>query len=76
VSVALLEARDDVGDGTSKANTAILHARRQPGTLESAGQPRLSPALRIRHPHRHPDQAHRAPSRSPGTKNNSTPCRR
>ncbi|MEK8173909.1 FAD-dependent oxidoreductase [Streptomyces sp. M19] len=25
LSVALVEARDDVGDGTSKANTAILH---------------------------------------------------
>ncbi|MFJ4633866.1 NAD(P)/FAD-dependent oxidoreductase [Streptomyces sp. NPDC088847] len=37
VSVALLEARDDVGDGTSKANTAILHTGfdARPGTLES-----------------------------------------
>ncbi|MFJ4621556.1 NAD(P)/FAD-dependent oxidoreductase [Streptomyces sp. NPDC088812] len=37
VSVALLEARDDVGDGTSKANTAILHTGfdAKPGTLES-----------------------------------------
>ncbi|MGI5466750.1 NAD(P)/FAD-dependent oxidoreductase [Streptomyces sp. CA-132043] len=37
VSVALLEARDDVGDGTSKANTAILHTGfdAEPGTLES-----------------------------------------
>ncbi|KLI09871.1 ferredoxin [Mycolicibacterium conceptionense] len=36
--VALLEARDDVGDGTSKANTAILHTGfdAKPGTLESA----------------------------------------
>jgi glycerol-3-phosphate dehydrogenase len=36
-SVALLEARDDVGDGTSKANTAILHSGfdAKPGTLES-----------------------------------------
>ena len=36
-SVALLEARDDVGDGTSKANTAILHTGfdATPGTLES-----------------------------------------
>ncbi|HEX2901931.1 MAG TPA: NAD(P)/FAD-dependent oxidoreductase [Jatrophihabitans sp.] len=35
--VALLEARDDVGDGTSKANTAILHTGfdATPGTLES-----------------------------------------
>ncbi|MFF3499531.1 NAD(P)/FAD-dependent oxidoreductase [Streptomyces sp. NPDC003247] len=37
VSVALIEARDDVGDGTSKANTAILHTGFDavPGTLES-----------------------------------------
>lgn len=37
VSVALIEARDDVGDGTSKANTAILHTGfdSKPGTLES-----------------------------------------
>ncbi|MBN3510778.1 NAD(P)/FAD-dependent oxidoreductase [Mycolicibacterium septicum] len=37
LSVALLEARDDVGDGTSKANTAILHTGfdAKPGTLES-----------------------------------------
>jgi len=35
--VGLLEARDDVGDGTSKANTAILHTGfdAKPGTLES-----------------------------------------
>jgi glycerol-3-phosphate dehydrogenase len=38
LTVALLEARDDVGDGTSKANTAILHTGfdAKPGTLESA----------------------------------------
>jgi len=37
VSVILLEARDDVGDGTSKANTALLHTGfdATPGTLES-----------------------------------------
>ena len=36
-TVALLEARGDVGDGTSKANTAILHTGfdATPGTLES-----------------------------------------
>jgi glycerol-3-phosphate dehydrogenase len=35
--VALIEGRDDVGDGTSKANTAILHTGfdAKPGTLES-----------------------------------------
>lgn len=37
ISVAMLEARNDVGDGTSKANTAILHTGfdATPGTLES-----------------------------------------
>lgn len=36
-SVTLLEARADVGDGTSKANTALLHTGfdAKPGTLES-----------------------------------------
>src|SRR3977135_4381064 len=36
-SVALLDARPDVGDMTSKANTAILHTGLDatPGTLES-----------------------------------------
>ncbi|GLX22675.1 FAD-dependent oxidoreductase [Streptomyces lavendulae] len=35
--IALLDASDDVGDGTSKANTAILHTGfdAAPGTLES-----------------------------------------
>lgn len=38
VSVALIEARGDVGDATSKANTAILHTGfdATPGTLEAA----------------------------------------
>lgn len=37
LSVALVEARTDVGDGTSKANTAILHTGfdAAPGTLEA-----------------------------------------
>lgn len=37
LDVALIEARADVGDGTSKANTAILHTGfdATPGTLES-----------------------------------------
>lgn len=37
LSVTLLEARDDVGDGTSKANTALLHTGydANPETLES-----------------------------------------
>ena len=37
LSVTLVEARDDVGDGTSKANTALLHTGydASPGTLES-----------------------------------------
>jgi len=37
LSVLLLEARDDIGDGTSKANTSLLHTGfdATPGTLES-----------------------------------------
>lgn len=37
LTVTLVEARDDVGDGTSKANTALLHTGfdATPGTLES-----------------------------------------
>jgi glycerol-3-phosphate dehydrogenase len=37
LSVTLVEARDDVGDGTSKANTALLHTGfdSTPDTLES-----------------------------------------
>ena len=37
LSVALLEAREDIGEGTSKANTAILHTGfdAKPGTVES-----------------------------------------
>ena len=37
LSVALLDARDDIGDATSKANTAILHTGFDavPGSLES-----------------------------------------
>lgn len=37
LTVALVESRTDVGDGTSKANTAILHTGfdASPGTLES-----------------------------------------
>ncbi len=37
LTLAVVEARDDVGDGTSKANTAILHTGfdATPGTLES-----------------------------------------
>ena len=37
LSVTLIDGRDDVGDGTSKANTALLHTGfdATPGTLES-----------------------------------------
>ncbi|MBB2992381.1 glycerol-3-phosphate dehydrogenase [Mycolicibacterium iranicum] len=37
LSVTLIDARNDVGDGTSKANTALLHTGfdATPGTLES-----------------------------------------
>ena len=66
LSVALLDARSDVGDGTSKANTAILHTGydAKPGTLESAmvsrGYHLLSEYVEA---DRHPDRAHR---RHPG----------
>ena len=42
LSVGLIEAKGDVGDGTSKANTAILHTGfdASPGTLESRLVPR------------------------------------
>jgi glycerol-3-phosphate dehydrogenase len=42
ISVVLLESKDDVGDGTSKANTAILHTGfdTHPGTVESRLVPR------------------------------------
>ena len=50
-SVALVEARGDVGDGTSKANTAILHTGfdASPGIARVGdGAPRLPPAVRLR----------------------------
>lgn len=42
ISVLLLDSRDDVGEGTSKANTAILHTGFDavPGTLEARLVPR------------------------------------
>lgn len=48
LSVALIEARGDVGEGTSKANTAILHTGfdAPPGTLESRLVPRGYALLR------------------------------
>jgi glycerol-3-phosphate dehydrogenase len=66
LSVALLDARSDVGDGTSKANTAILHTGydAKPGTPGIGdGQPRLPPAVGVLETDRHPDRAHR---RHPG----------
>ena len=54
--MAIVEARNDVGDGTSKANTAILHTGfdAKPGTLESTLVRRgyeLLVALRRAHGH-------------------------
>ena len=80
LSVALLEARDDVGDGTSKANTALLHTgyRRHPRHAGVPARPsRLRPAERLRRSTGIPSNA---PARcsSPGTKKSSTrspPCR-
>ena len=59
--VVLVEARDDVGDGTSKANTAILHTGfdARPGTLESRLVARGSRLLAdYAAPDRHPGRAH------------------
>src|SRR5260370_15692604 len=48
LSVVVIEARNDVGDGTSKANTALLHTGYDatPGTLESRLVSRRYPLLR------------------------------
>jgi glycerol-3-phosphate dehydrogenase len=60
VSVALIESRGDVGDATSKANTAILHTGFDavPGSLESSMVRRVRPAVRLRGGGRHPGRAH------------------
>ena len=68
-AVVLVEASDDVGDGTSKANTAILHTGfdATPGTLESRlvrrGYALLSGVRRSR---RHPGGADRRAARRLG----------
>ena len=65
-SVALVEARADVGDGTSKANTAILHTGfdATPGTLESRLVRRGYELLgAYAAAHRHPGRAHRRAAR-------------
>ena len=64
--VALVEAKADVGDATSKANTAILHTGfdATPGTLESRlVRARLRPARRVRRGGGHPARAHRGDPR-------------
>ena len=64
--VALVEARADVGDGTSKANTAILHTGfdATPGTLESRLVARGYDLLgALRRADRHPGRAHRRAAR-------------
>ena len=66
LSVTLLEARDDVGDGTSKANTAMLHTGfdATPGHPRvAAGRARLRAARRLRRADRHPGRAHRRAAR-------------
>ena len=74
---SMVEARDDVGDGTSKANTAILHTGfdAKPGTLESRlvrrGYELLSA---LRRGDRHPGRAHAARCSWPGPRRSSTPC--
>ena len=66
ISVVLLESKVDVGDGTSKANTAILHTGfdAQPGTLESRLVPRWLPTpVGLRGKHRDSGREHRCPPR-------------
>ena len=76
LSVALVEARDDVGDGTSKANTAILHTGfdAKPGTLESGWSAAATSCWRST-PLR-PASRSSAPARcwSPGPRRSSTRC--
>ena len=61
-AVAILGAADDAGDGTSKANTAILHTRFDavPGLLQSGLVVAAMPAARVRRGHRDPGRAGRA----------------
>ena len=77
LTVALLEGRDDVGDGTSKANTAILHTGfdARPGTLESRARRRGYELLGGYAPR--PVSRSSAPARSwsRGTTRSSTRCR-
>ena len=73
--VALIEARGDVGDGTSKANTAILHTGfdAMPGSLESRLVARGYALLsRLRADDRHPRGAHRRGARGLDATRSST----
>ncbi len=77
LTLALVEARDDVGDGTSKANTAILHTGfdAKPGTLESRMVSRGYTLLS--HTPNRPEFPSNTPGRSssPGTTRSTTLCR-
>ena len=62
LSVTLVEARDDVGDGTSKANTALLHTgyrRHARHARVATGGARLRAARRLCGADRHPGRTHR-----------------
>lgn len=76
LSVALIEARNDVGDGTSKANTAILHTGfdAKPGTLESELVHRGYHLLSDYAEHTGIPVEHTGASWSPGTRSSWTPC--
>ena len=78
-SVALVEARGDVGDATSKANTAILHTGFDavPGIARvAARRARLRAALGVRRCVRASRSSAPAPCSSPGPTRSSRRCRR
>ena len=76
--VTLLEAGPDVGAGTSKANTALLHTGfdAKPGTIEARLVRRGCELLAdYAAPRRDPGRADRARCSSPGTTSSSPRCR-
>ncbi len=75
--MTLVEGRDDVGDGTSKANTALLHTGfdATPGTLESRLVARGYHLLGdYAEADRHPRRAHRRAAGRVDRRGTSTPC--
>ena len=77
LDLVLVDAAPDVGTGTSKANTAILHTGfdAEPGTLESRLlQPGQRPAAFVRRGGRHPGGAHRRAARRLDTRTGGGPA--